>query len=177
MLTVLELLKTQIKDGRDTFESTVADLKPEHLAKDPGGKAFPIGSTYAHLIFSEDMIIQGMLQDKAPLSASSWKDKTGASSPMPAFDENWEQANHDWSKTVMINLDQLRSYSKAVYAATDEYVQSLKEEDLEKEIDLGPMGKRTLVNILSNFIIHHACSLAGEISVLKGLQGLKGYPF
>ena len=177
MLTALQLIKDQLKDARETFESTVADLQEEHLHKDPGGKAFPLAGTYAHLIFSEDMIINGMIQGKATLSSVTWKDKTGVSEPMPPFDENWEKAHHQWSKTAKVDLAKLREYSQAVYAATDAYVASLKDEDLEKLIDLGPMGQKTVANLLSGFVIGHTYSLTGEISVLKGIQGVKGYPF
>ncbi len=147
------------------------------LTKDPGGKAFPLGATWAHLVFSEDVIVQGMMQGKAPLHATTWEGKTGSSAPMPAMDENWSQNNETWSKSVVIDLPLFRSYEQAVYAATDAYVASLKDEDLEKEVDLGHEGKRTLAHLLSSFVIGHTNNLAEEISVLKGIQGKKGYQF
>lgn len=177
MLTVLELLKEELKNARETFESTAADIKEEHVHKDPGGMAYPLGATYAHLVFSEDAIVAGMLQGKAPLSETEWKDKTGASSPMPAMDANWEKANYDWSKSVQVDMSKMREYAKAVYAATDAYMDTLKEEDLEKELDLGPMGKQTVVHVIYSFLIGHTNSLAGELSALKGVHGAKGYPF
>ena len=177
MLTALQLIKDLIKDAHETFESTVADIQPKHLQLDPGGKAFPLAGTYAHLIFSEDMIVQQMIQGKPTLYQTTWKDRTGASAPIPAYDQNWETAHHQWAKTVTLDLDQFRQYSQAVYAATDAYVNSLTEADLETEKDLGPMGKRTVANLLYAFVAGHAYSLTGEISVLKGIQGSKGYPF
>lgn len=177
MYTALQLIKDELKSARETFEGTVADIVPDQLHKDPGGKAFPLGAVYAHLLFSEDVIVQGMLQGKTPLSQAAWKDKTGASQPMPAMDENWSVAHEKWSKTVQIDLAKLREFAKSVYAATDEYVNNLKDEDLEKEIDLGSWGKKKVADLLSGFIIRHTFSLAGEISVLKGIQGFKGYPF
>ncbi len=177
MITALQLIKEELQNARETFEGTVADVTPEQLSKDPGGKALTLGGTYAHLIFSEDAIVHGMLQGKPPLFATTWKDKTGASAPMPPMDEKWEKAHEEWAKTVQIDLPKLRDYSKAVYQATDGYVNSLKDEDLEKEIDLGSWGKKTVAQLLYGFIIGHANSLAGEISVLKGIQGAKGYPF
>ncbi|MDQ3099041.1 MAG: DinB family protein [bacterium] len=177
MYTALQLIKDQLKSSIDLFENTAADILIEHIHKDPGGKAFPIGASYAHLVFSEDMIVQGMLQGKAPLSQTSFKDKTGADSAMPAMDESWDSANQNWSKSVKIDLPQMREYAKAVHVATTEYVNSLKDEDLEKEIDLGNWGKQKLSQILTGFIIGHTYSLAGELSALKGIQGAKGYPF
>ncbi len=177
MITALQLIKEQLKSARETFEGTVEDITPEMLAKDPGGKAFPLGATWAHLVFSEDVIVQGMIQGKAPLHATTWGGKTGASAPMPAMDENWSQNNEAWSKSVVIDLPQLRAYEQAVYAATDAYIDSLKVEDLDKEIDLGDWGKKTVAHLLTSFVIGHTNNLAGEISVLKGIQGKKGYQF
>jgi hypothetical protein len=177
MLTALQLIKEGLKNARETFENTVADIKEEDLHKDSGGMAFPLGATYAHLIFSEDAIVQGMIQGKAPLAATTWKDKTGTSLPMPAMDENWSTNNTTWSKSVQVNLPELRAFSKAVYDATDAYVNSLKDEDLEKVIDLGSWGKKTVANLLSAFVIGHTNQLTGEIAALKGVHGSKGYPF
>ena len=139
--------------------------------------AFPLGATYAHLIFSEDAIVQGMIQGKPTLAQASWKNKTGASLPLPAMDENWETANRQWSNTVQIDLPKIREYAKAVFAATDAYVNSLKDEDLEKQIDLGSWGKKTVAEMLYSFLTAHTNQLAGELSALKGVHGSKGYPF
>jgi DinB superfamily len=177
MLIALSLLKDQLKEAHELFENTAADIQEEHVHKDPGGKAFPLGATYAHLVFSEDVIVQGMMQAKLPLFESEWKGKTGASEPMPPMDENWTPTNEKWSKTVTIDFPKMQQYAKAVYSATDEYVNSLSDADLEKEIDLGSWGKKTVAQMLSGFVISHACSLAGELSALKGIQGARGYPF
>ncbi len=177
MYTALQLLKEELKNARELFDGTTSDLKEEDLHKDPGGKANPLGATYAHLIFSEDVIVQGMLQGKQPLSETSFKNNTGADTPMPPMDENWDKANAQWSKTVKINIPIMRQYAKAVFSATDDYLNSLTEEDLEKEIDLGSWGKQKIVYMIYGFIIGHTYSLAGEISALKGIQGSKGYPF
>jgi hypothetical protein len=177
MVTALQLLKDQLKDARTTFEGTTADIKEEDLHKDPGGKAFSLAATYAHLAFSEDVIVHGMMQGKPSLADTTWKDKTGASSPMPPMDENWTAANEKWSKSVTVKLPQLRKYVQAVFKDTDDYINSLKDADLEKEIDLGSWGKKTLANMIAGFIIAHINSLSGEISALKGIHGSKGYPF
>ena len=177
MLTALQLIKEELKASREVFEGTAADILVKHLHKDPGGKAFPLAATYAHLIFSEDAIVHGMLQGKKSLSETTWKNKTGVDSVMPAMDDNYAKANEKWSKTVKMDLPKFRKYANAVHKATDAYVKKLKNSDLEKEVDLGSWGKRKVVFLLYEYIIGHTYSLAGELSVLKGIQGVKGYPF
>lgn len=177
MLTALDVLKEALKNAHENFVNTAADIKEEDVHKDPGGLAHPLGATYAHLVFSEDVITHTMLMGKEPLYLTEWKDKTGASSPMPPMDENYEEANREWAKLVQINLSQMKEYTKAVFSATENYVNSLKNEDLEHEVDLGSWGKKTIHFLLSEYIIGHAFSLTGELSALKGVHGSKGYPF
>ena len=177
MLTALQLVKDQLKDAHTTFENIVIDIKSAHLHRLPEGKALPLGSLVAHLVFSEDVIIHGMLLGKAPLYTTTWKGKTGASLPLPAMDEKWKAAHEEWSRTVKVKLPELLKYTKAVFSATEKYVSTLKDKDLEKEIDLGSWGKKSVVNLLTGFIIAHTNSLIGEISAIKGVNGAKGYPF
>jgi hypothetical protein len=177
MYTALQLIKEELKNAHETFEATMADVTDEQLHKDPGGKALPIGAVYAHLVFSEDQIVHGMLQGKPALSETTWKDKTGAAAPMPAMDANWSVNHEAWAKSVQIDLAKLHEFAQAVYADTDAYVNSLTDEDLEKEIDLGAWGKQKVAYLLYGFIIGHTFSLTGEISAIKGVHGAKGYPF
>jgi hypothetical protein len=177
-MTIVALLKKQIEDSRWNFEHTVADITPEQLHTDPGGKALPLGSTYAHLLFTEDVLLQGLFQGKPPLYAAQWKDKTGASAPMPSFlDPNWSEENTKWSKSVKIDLPQIQKYQKAVFKATDAYMDTLTTKELKREVQVGGLGKRTILQLITNFIVGHMENVTGEISVLKGLQGAKGYPF
>ena len=62
---------------------------------------------------------------------------------------------------------------------TDEYLAALTPEDLDTPVDLSGVGggQSTLGNVLGRRIVGHVDNIAGEISCLKGLQGLRGYPF
>jgi len=177
MLTALQLIKDQLKEAHSQFEATVADIKSEHLHTLPGGKALPLGSLVAHLVFSEDVIVNGMILKKHPLYTTTWKEKTGVSAPLPAMDDKWKTAHWEWSQTVKVRLPQLLKYMRAVFETTEKYVASLKNDDLEKEIDLGSWGKKPLSNLLVGFVIAHTNNLTGEISAIKGVNGAQGYPF
>jgi hypothetical protein len=91
----------------------------------------------------------------------------------------WVEAYPKWLKEVRVDIKQFREYSKAVFAESEEYVASLTDEDLEKDVDMSAMGmgKRKVYDFITNLISGHAYSIMGEIAVLKGIQGLKGYPF
>lgn len=179
MLTPLQILKDEIKNARETLEGTVADIKEEHLHKNPGGKASTLAGAYAHLISSEDVIVQSMLQGKAPLYETTFSGKTGASEIMPAMDAQWAESHAKWSKSVQLDLAKFREYAQAVYEATDEYLSGLSDEDVEGDVDLSSlgMGSKQLAYLLYAFIAGHTNNLAGEISAIKGVFGERGYPF
>ena len=88
-----------------------------------------------------------MLKGGVPLWDSSWKGNMGLSEPRPPRGQPWE----DWARRVRIDMPKLREYAKAVFAA--------------------------LVGFFLGVMCTHCANHTGEISTLKGLQGLKGYPF
>src|SRR5258708_7062548 len=155
-----------------TMEGVTADQ-----AHRPGiGMSHPIAASYAHLVISEDMILNGMLKGAAPLAASTWAGKTGASEMPPMGSEgpaNWS----DWAKSVKVDLPAMQAYSQAVFAASDAYLASLKPEDLSQKIETFPgIGQQTR-NWMLGILVGHTYSHTGEISAAKGAQGLKGLPF
>lgn len=175
-VSVVKNLHLQLKDAHETLNATMQDVTDEVAAFMPPGKANPIAGTYAHLIMSEDFFSNMLLQQKPPLFATTWKDKTGASEVQPT---EWEKAYPKWLKEVKVDIEQMNTYAKAVHEASEAYVDSLKDEDLLKEVDMSAfgMGNKSVISIISSMIIAHANQITGEISVLKGIQNLKGYPY
>lgn len=174
--TAVNILLEQLKEAHQWLEGTMEGVTDEVAAFMPPGKANPIAGTYAHVVMSEDFFVHGLLQGKKPLMEASWKDKTGASELQPT---EWEKAYPAWLKAVKIDVAKIRAYAKAVYEESETYLASLTDSDLEREIDMSMfgMGKRKTGSIIGGMIIGHARDIMGEISVLKGIQGLKGYPF
>jgi len=168
------LLRQQFREFHQLLEGTLADVTIDQLHAVPPGTANPAAATYAHIVLWEDMGVHGLLQDRPPLSASTWTDRTGLSE-LPPLDRpgHWE----DWGRRVRVDLPALRAYAQAVYDATDGYFATLSDAELEREIDLSAMGfgrplaAWVIVNMLQNVALH-----CGEIAVLKGLSGMPGYP-
>jgi hypothetical protein len=169
-LDAVTLLRMQMDEAHKLLESTVGDLTGDQLHYLPEGRALPVGAAYAHVIFSEDILVQ-MLRGQEPLFETGTS--TGASEPMPNFMKGWEDYAA-WTKRVRFDLSRLREYAKAVYANTDAYLATLSDPDLDKP---GPWGDNSLAYFISRAMVGHIDNLAGEISAAKGLQGLQGYPF
>ena len=174
-MDIVTLLRELVQDARGFLEETLKDVTPQQAKWQPAGKVMPISAQYAHVIMSQDMGLHGMLKGSAPLAAGSWAGKTGLSEPPPMgpgapLDE--------WASRVQIDLPALRQYAQAVYAASDEYLVSLTDDDLDRPLDLSAvgLGQQTVAYVLNAGFIANVHLHCGEISCAKGLQGAKGYP-
>jgi hypothetical protein len=170
-------LREQLQSAHGLLEDTVGDSTSEHLHYIPQGHALPVGAAYAHVLFSEDMLVQGMLRSSAP-RFSTLNGRSGVSEPMPDFSPAAWAGYEGWTRRVKVDLPALRAYGKQVYADTDAYLAGLSEADLAKSVDLSDLGfgNQTLAWFIGRILIGHVDNLTGEISAAKGLQGLKGYP-
>ena len=170
-----ESLRTAFEGAHQIMEQTMADVTPEHAQWAPPGLANPLGATYAHAVISEDMMLNGMLKGSAPIMATSFAGKSGVSEPPPPPDKDYGE----WARRVQVDLKAARDYAQAVYSNTADYIGSLSEADLQRQIDLSGfnLGQQTVGWFLANVLLWHVNAHCGEVSCLKGLQGAKGYPF
>ena len=177
-MDVISLLREQLREAHALLEAVMQGVSPEATHWIPPGQANPVGATYAHVVLSEDRTINGMLRRQRPLYETDWADRTGLNELTPRRGEEW----HDyapWTRRVKVDLPAAHEYARAVYASSDEYLASLSPDDLDRPMDLSGMGSGqvTLGWVLSRLVVAHVDNIAGEISCLKGLQGLQGYPF
>src|ERR1051326_9347923 len=100
----VELLRRIVRDARLVLDGTMADVTQAQVDFIPPGIANPLGATYAHVVCSEDMVVQGMFRQAAPLSASSFAGRTGLSEPMPMPGPAWADYA-PWTRRVKIDLD------------------------------------------------------------------------
>ena len=171
-MKTVDLLRANLADAHWLLEQTVADLSPEHILWPPPGTANTIAATYAHVIGSEDAFVQGKLRGVPPLAQGEWAGRDGITLPIPERESDW----FSWSRAVRVDLPTARPYAAAVYAATDAYLATLTPEQLDSPPPTPIPGNQTLSWLIYNLLTMHANLHTGEIAVVKGLQGLRGYP-
>jgi hypothetical protein len=177
-VTPQSILKAGLDSAHRVMEMMVADLSDDIVNRPAPGNANPIGSSYAHAVVAEDVIVSGMILGRAPLVVTSWAGRTGLDKPMPMHGVQ-EGDLGEWYHTVHVDLAALRAYAAAVYAQTGEFLDRADAETLNREIDLSMwgLGNPPLGHVFSFLVIGHFDNLAGEVSAIKGVFGLKGYPF
>ncbi len=166
-MDVKTTLRQQMQALHGTLETAIGDCPAEAVGKKlPGSTINSIGAIYAHTVFSEDGIFNGLLRGGTPVYyAGGWAPKVGLDMPKGGMDPDW---------TVTLDVDLFRQYAAAVYQATDEYLATASDDELDRIVDPGfapPMPVRSLA---ANLMAWHIATHQGEISALKGVQGLNG---
>ena len=167
----VNLLQSQYKQMQDWLLGAMDGVTDEVAHYQPGGLATPIAAQIVHLVTGLDFFLLGFGADKAPLLASSFADKSGISEPPPEGGD-W----HEWGNWVKVDLEAFHQYATAVFDEVDTYLASLSDADLEVTKTFGQAGEQTVAWALGIMLLN-TYSHTGEIAVIKGLQGLKGYAF
>ena len=162
-----------------TLEATMADVSQETADRPAPGRALGVGAAYAHTVIAADNITNGMLAGRAPLGAAEWAGRTGVDRPMPMPAGGPEGDLGEWYRTVRVDLAACREYAQAVWASLGQFIATTSEADLERSIDMSFVGAGQMpaALVFSGFVTGHINNLTGEISAIKGVHGLQGYPF
>lgn len=157
--------KKALKQSFGLFNMVADGMTDEQYNWQPEGTANSIAKSHVHAMSSVDFFISGTLK--------------GEQMQWPAFAlANGLPGNPTeiWAYTGAIPLAAMKEYGASVQNAALEYVDSLKESDLDREIDTPFFGKQTLA-FLVMLAGTHSVGHGGDMSAVKGLRGLKGLPF
>lgn len=148
------------------FEPLLADIPDDLVNKKQAGTVSPIGQTLCHAVISMDSFVNAMAQGKPTRYASGgWAAKTGG----PAEGSHFDPA-------VNLNLGVFKDYLAAIYADVESFLKDASDEALDKEIDT-PLGKMPAIAVVGALGLAHMAEHLGDVSTIKGINGLKGLPF
>jgi hypothetical protein len=170
-MDAMGFVKQEVRWAHDYLDMVTADITPEQLGWIPPGIANPAAAVLAHAVTEEDFIC-ALLACRRPLYEVGWLGRTGVSDPRLGM-------TSEWARTVRLDLSDFRGYTRAVYAALDDFLSSLSDADLDRAADLSSLGfeGKSVGWALTALVVSHTNNMIGELSCLKGLQGAKGYPF
>jgi uncharacterized damage-inducible protein DinB len=164
-----EYIQKQFASVRQGLDNVLSDLTDEQLNWTPPGKTNVISATLVHILASEDLFVQTLLQGKPRIWEAGWAAEIG--SPMPPVpNKGWEEF-----KSVKLSVVPIVAYGNAVRAATDAYLAALSAADLDRPINF--FGNEMTVAGVLALSARHTAEHTGDISALKGVFGVKGLPF
>ena len=168
-MNAIEYIKREAASVRRSTDRVMNDVTDELFNWAPPGTANTISATFVHFVNAEDSFIQKVLQGKPTVwETGGWAEKTGIVKP-PSKGEDWSEFKHR-----KVNIQPLQDYKLAVWAATDAYLTTLTEAELDRMVQFAG-GERTVGEMLM-LSASQAHSHLGEIAALKGIQGAKGLP-
>ncbi len=166
-MTTIQFIKDQMFLGHGWFLGIVKGLTDEQANYLPSGTAHPIGAIVQHVLFVEDDTINRRLQG----GESIWeRDGWGERAGLP----NLRGADEAAYRAFRMPAAALDDYRRAVWAASDAYLDTLTEEDLLREMESA--GRASSVGAALGIVLNHTPIHVGEISAIKGIQGLRGSP-
>jgi hypothetical protein len=177
-LTAAMVLTGAIKQAHWLLNATFGEVDDELANRKPPGQANPLGTAYAHVAYAEDVVVNALCQNEQPLFGTTFRDRTGVDRmmPMPGFVKGDLE---DWFRSAIVEVQPMLAYAAEVFSRTEEFVAGTDDAFLTNRIDLSDMGlgEKPLADVIMLLVVQHCDNLAGEISAVKGVFGLKGYPF
>ncbi len=162
-------IKETLGLARQYLEAAIQETDAATLGRKlPGATVGPIGEIYGHTVGGEDWAFNQLIQGRDQLLKSGgWASKLGLDA---------KSTEHDWNAVAQGHMKELQEYGKAVFAATDAFLDSISDADLDKPIDF--FGRKESMGwVIADTVLVHVAFHSGEIASLKGVMGLKGLPW
>lgn len=170
-MNVQETVKQQLGFWHGTLNGMMSDCGDALNKPVAGATINSVAAIYAHAVWSEDAIVNGMLRGKPLIYTSDgWEGRTGVKFP------GAPPAMADWGKTIQMDFPKFKEYADAVFANTDAYLAKVTDTELEEKTQT-PLGEQPKTWVVSVLLGTHLTGHAGEIAAVKGVHGLKGLPF
>lgn len=157
--------KKTLEQSFGLFNMICDSLTDEQYNWKPEGTANTIAKTHIHAMSTIDFFITGTLACGQML----WP-QIAAQHKLPP------NPTEIWAHAAPIPFAPIKEYGMDVQKAAIDYVSTLKPEDLDREVETPFFGKKNAAFLVSLAGVH-AIGHGGDISAIKGLQGLKGLPF
>lgn len=164
------VLKASFDLAHMVFNAVVADLQPGQAAFSlPGGMVPSAAAMIAHMLYGEDMMVGQAGGGTMVLESGDFGRRTGIVRPQPSMTPDWLALDFD--------IGGLKDYADAVFARTSAFLESADVAALDRRVST-PLGTEvTAAEYLGGFGVVHLAEHTGEVSTLKGAQGVKGLPF
>lgn len=165
----IEWLRNEVAEGHIMGDQVMDGLTHEVAHWEPGGTTNNIAQLMAHLTMGQDRAVNVAIRgEQSVFDLRGWGEKTGIPAARGAV----------WNKGWKLNLDAFREYRSQVNASVKAFFATAKPTDFEGDVEWGPPGMvRSRLWVLGTPATAHVRFHCGEISTIKGLQGLKGLPY
>lgn len=166
-----ELLVSQFKRLSRELRDTLDGLDEAQLNHAPGGNAMTIGHNAWHVFRTMDNIVNFALQRKQPVwLEDGYMERFGLPKNAQGTGMELEEAQ----AITIHDADLLREYGTKVLASCRDYMESVTSDELNEIALVRPLGEMPRWRVLAEVINTHCSQHLGEMSMGRGLLGLRG---
>ncbi len=157
--------KQHLEQTLSLLNMAAAGMDDAQYNWDPAGTCNSASKSHVHTLTSLDFFINAKVRGQDLLWSTFAPANGLPANPMEI-----------WSAGGVIPLAAITEYGKTLQQSVLDYVSSLSDADLDREVDTQFFGMKPIAFVLQLAGMHCA-GHAGDISAVKGMQGLKGIPF
>lgn len=166
-MTAIDFMRQTVGFLHRGFRGAPEGLSDEQLHFIPEGQSHSIAWCMWHAARIEDLFIQQIFQGKrAEFDTGEWAATTG----LPAKGFGTGQSLEEASQVRIASREAFAEYQARVAQLTDEYLASLSDADLEREVKLGERTEKLGESINLHMVIH-LNGHRGEVNLLRGMMG------
>lgn len=168
-MTAIDFMKQTLEFIHRGFRGAPEGLSDDQLHFVPEGQSHSVAWCMWHAARIEDLFFQQIFQGKpAEWDTGGWAAKTG----LPAKGFGTGQSNEDAAAVRIASLEQFRGYQQRIADLAQEYLDSLGEADLDREVKLGERTEKLGESINLHMVIH-LNGHRGEVNLLRGMLGFE----
>jgi hypothetical protein len=175
-MSVAEFLRTGMAEVHQAFVEDVSEVEPELLTWKPQPEANHIAFLFWHVSVGEDFSIHRRFQESRPIWVEErWYEQWGVDPrAIGTASRSADLLTPEQTEKIIHPLDGFLPYVRKVWTNTDDVLEGLDDDDLDREFTMklpnGDEVTNTNGRLLRTLYTHLWWHL-GEVRYIKGLQG------
>ena len=171
MALVLDFIRDSIHQQHEAWDRAISDLTQDQMHFRPNGQGNHIGFIAWHYVRTEDNLVQFVFQHRKPTGwlAGGYDQAFG----LPRTAQGTGMPPAEAAQMQLPSVEQWMIYQRAVWQATDAWLNAVAEGDLLRPVRIMPFGEITVLTAVRIPIVNHGFLHLGQGGHLRNLQGLK----
>ena len=171
-MTLLELLRAELRRLHGLLDSCAADLTQEqwHLVPAGSPRANTVAFELWHYTRTEDNVVRFILQKRRPTVwlEGGWDERFG----LPPVAQGTGMPPEEAQRLRIADTDAFRRYMRDVWQSTESFLETADTAALDASVLVRPLGEMPAGQALGQVCASHGFGHYGEIELCRTLMGL-----
>jgi hypothetical protein len=169
-MDTITFIRQVVANMHSDADNVLKDTTDEQFNWMPPEMENPMSAIAIHILAAEDDFIHPVLLHQPSLwEVQGWEQQIGVRVP-PGPGRGWQ----DFKDYRFVKVAPVLEYKQVVQAATMAYLETMTPEDLERQVVL--FGNKVPTTDVFKLLIAHTTFHIGEMSAIRGIQGVKVLP-